>query len=345
MVASFEHYSAAESLVVVEVDTYTHTYSYTIIMFILKYKKIFFATAIILILGSIGALVWKGFVLGVDFTGGSVLEVSYKHRPSIDAVKGAVMPIRPDARIQELGVGGVIVRTEPIDQATKEKVLTALSIDGQVPTEKRFNTIGPSIGSELRAKSLLSIIIMSIAIILFIAFAFRGVSGDPDEASKRQGDGEKTKYLSSWKYGLVAIVVLVHDVLIPAGVFAFFGLQVDTLFVVGLLTILGVSVNDTIVVFDRIRENIQVNETKKLHHSFETIVGDSITQTLTRSLMTSIMVLLALAALWIWGPESTRNLSIAMFLGMFFGTYSSIFIASPLLVVWEKWQSKNKKLV
>ncbi|MBP9821457.1 MAG: protein translocase subunit SecF [Candidatus Pacebacteria bacterium] len=304
-------------------------------MFIIKYKKIFFATAILLVLGSVGALVWKGFVLGVDFTGGSVLEVSYPNRPSIDVIKSTVMPIRPDARIQELGTNGVVVRTEPIDQVVKANILSALTIDGQVPTEKRFNTIGPSIGSELRAKALLSIIIVSLAIILFIAFAFRGVS--------QSANGEQNKLsLSSWKYGLVAIVVLVHDVLIPAGVFALLGLQVDTLFVVGLLTILGISVNDTIVVFDRIRENLQVNETKKLHHSFETIVGDSIEQTFTRSLMTSVTVLLALAALWVWGPESTRNLSIAMFLGMFFGTYSSIFIASPLLVVWEKWQNKNK---
>ncbi len=308
-------------------------------MFILKYKKIFFATALVLILGSLGALIWKGFVLGVDFTGGSVLEVSYVNRPSIDVIKGMVMPLRPDARIQELGAESIIVRTEPIDQATKNSILSALVIDGQSPTEKRFNTIGPSIGSELRAKSLLSIIVVSLAIILFIAFAFRGVSGSVDSS---QGSENKPRYLSSWKYGLVAIVVLAHDILIPAGVFAFFGLQVDTLFVVGLLTILGISVNDTIVVFDRIRENLQVNDTKHLHQSFETMVGNSIDQTFTRSLMTSVAVLLALAALWIWGPETTRNLSIAMFLGMFFGTYSSIFIASPLLVVWEKWQSKNK---
>lgn len=296
-------------------------------MFIIRYKKIFFAIATLLVVASAAALIWKGFVLGVDFTGGSVLEVSYVERPSIDTIKSAVMPIRPDAKIQELGTQGVMVRTEPIDQATKDAVLKALTINEQVPTEKRFNTIGPSIGSELRAKALLSIILVSLAIVLFIAFAFRGVS----------------KPISSWKYGLIAIVVLVHDVIIPAGVFAFLGLQVDTLFVVGLLTILGVSVNDTIVVFDRIRENLQVNEVKKLNQSFETIVGNSIQQTFTRSLMTSVTVLLALAALWIWGPESTRNLSIAMFLGMFFGTYSSIFIASPLLVVWEKWQARKAK--
>ena len=294
-------------------------------MFIIKYKKIFFALAVILVGGSLVTMIVKGFKVGVDFTGGSVLEVAYDVRPSTELIKGHVLPLRPDAQIQEVGTNDVMIRTEPIDQATKDAVLAALSFDTAHATEKRFNTIGPSVGKELRSKATLSVIIVSLAIILFIAFAFRKI----------------TKPISSWVYGLLAIVVLVHDVMIPAGFFSFFGLQVDTLFVVGLLTILGVSINDTIVVFDRIRENLATNETKHIKEDFAHTVGKSINQTFVRSIMTSVTVLIALAALYFFGPEATRNLSIAMFLGMFFGTYSSIFLASPLLVVWNDYKMKK----
>lgn len=300
-------------------------------MFIIKYKKIFFALAVILVGGSLVTMIVKGFKIGVDFTGGSVLEVSYDVRPSTELIKGHILPLRPDAQIQEVGTNDVMIRTEPIDQATKDTILAALSFDNAQPTEKRFNTIGPSVGKELRSKAMLSVIIVSLAIILFIAFAFRKIAHA----------GSLSHKLSSWHYGLVAVVVLVHDVVIPAGFFAFFGLQVDTLFVVGLLTILGVSINDTIVVFDRIRENLHTNETKHIKEDFAQTVGKAISQTMVRSLMTSVTVLIALGALYLFGPEATHNLSIAMFLGMFFGTYSSIFLASPLLVVWNDHKAKK----
>lgn len=294
-------------------------------MFIIKYKKVFFAIAILLVGGSFAAMITKGFKVGVDFTGGSVLEVSYDNRPSTELIKGHILPLHPGAQIQEVGANDIMVRTETIDQATKDTILKALSFDNSIATEKRFNTIGPSVGKELRTKAILLVIIVSLAIILFIAFVFRKVS----------------KPISSWVYGVIAVTVLAHDVIIPAGFFALFGLQVDTLFVVGLLTILGVSINDTIVVFDRIRENLHFNETKHVKEDFAYTVGKSINQTLVRSVMTSVTVLIALAALYIFGPEATRNLSIVMFLGMFFGTYSSIFLASPLLVVWNNY--KNSK--
>lgn len=302
-------------------------------MFIIKYKKIFFAIAILLVGGSIVAMAVRGFKVGVDFTGGSVLEVNYDTRPNTEVIKGHILPLRPDAQIQEVGTHDLMVRTEPIDQATKDTILETLSFDGSHATEKRFNTVGPSVGKELRSKAVLSIIIVSLAIIIFIAFAFRKITHST-------GSWQANR-LSSWHYGLIAIVVLVHDVVIPAGFFAFFGLQVDTLFVVGLLTILGVSINDTIVVFDRIRENLHTNETKHIKEDFDQTVGKSISQTFVRSIMTSVTVLIALGALYLFGPEATRNLSIAMFLGMFFGTYSSIFLASPLLVVWNDYKMKK----
>jgi preprotein translocase subunit SecF len=293
-------------------------------MFIIKYKKIFFAIAILLIGSSITVMAIKGFKIGVDFTGGSVLEVSYANRPDIVSVKDAVLAISPEAQIQQVGKNNLKVRTETINQETKDAIVSALSSSGSPATEERFNTIGPSVGQELRTKAKWSMIIVSLATILFIAFAFRKVS----------------KPVSSWTYGLIAISVLIHDVVLPAGFFALMGLQVDTLFIVGLLTILGVSINDTIVVFDRIRENLHHNETKHVQEDFAHTVGKSIGQTFVRSLMTSVTVLIALAALYLYGPEATHNLAITMFLGMFFGTYSSIFIAAPLLVVWNNFTNK-----
>lgn len=294
-------------------------------MFIIKYRKVFFAIGILLLGASLVTIITKGFTYGVDFTGGSVLQAHYAAaRPDITTLQESIQTAFPGAELVAVGEQDVRVRTETIDQETKDKVLAVLSSTTPA-TETSFNTIGPSVGQELRSKAKWSIGIVSLAIILFIAFAFRKVS----------------KPISSWAYGIIAIVVLVHDVVVPAGYFAFTGTVVDTLFVVGLLTILGVSINDTIVVFDRIRENLHMNHSKNFKEDFAITVGKSIQQTFVRSIMTSLTVLIALAALYLYGPTATHNLAITMFLGMFFGTYSSIFLASPLLVEWNNW--KNKK--
>lgn len=294
-------------------------------MFILRFKKIFFALAIFLVGGALLGLVTKGLSWGVDFTGGSVIEIAYTDTVPSQAQVAAVVKINhTDASIQQVGENGYLIRTSELDQSAKDTLLTELRSTGNF-TEKKFTTIGPSVGKELRTKSIISIILISLAIILFVAFTFRSIS----------------QPISSWKYGLIVVVVLFHDIIIPAGFFAWSGIQVDTLFVVGILTILGVSVNDTIVVFDRIRENLGRYHKGKNALPFTDIVGKSISETFTRSIMTSVTVLLALAALVIWGPESVKTLSITMFLGMFFGTYSSIFIAAPLLVVWNNWLEKK----
>lgn len=294
-------------------------------MFILKNKKIFFAIAIILLGLSVGSIIAKGFNWGIDFTGGSVVEVDYTGTvPTQEQVQTIVHTTYPNASVQKIGTTGYLVRTSELSQSAKETLLNSLKPTGEL-TEKRFNTIGPSIGQELRTKSLIAVILVSLAIIIFVAFAFRSVS----------------QPIASWKYALIVLAVLFHDVIIPAGFFAWSGIQVDTLFIVGLLTILGVSVNDTIVVFDRIRENLQKFYNGKKSITFAEIVGKSITETFTRSIMTSLTVLIALLALVVFGPESTKNLSITMLLGMFFGTYSSIFIAAPLLVVWNNYSKKQ----
>lgn len=297
-------------------------------MFILRFKKIFFALAIFLVVGSLVGIISKGFNWGVDFTGGSVIEIEYTELPipSQEQLIATVKTIIPNATVQRVGEQGFMIRTEELTQDSKDVLLDGIKSTGTF-TEKKFTTIGPSVGKELRAKSILSIILISLAITLFVAFAFRSIS-EP---------------VASWKYGIIVIAVLLHDIIIPAGFFAWSGIQVDTLFVVGILTILGVSVNDTIVVFDRIRENLGRFHKGKNALSFSNIVGKSIQETFTRSIMTSLTVLLALLALVLFGPESVKTLAITMFLGMFFGTYSSIFIAAPLLVIWNNW--KERKLL
>lgn len=295
-------------------------------MFIVKYKKIFFAIALVMMIASVVIMAIKGFNVGIDFTGGSVLEVQYQSsRPSLEYVQETIKSIVPESTVQESGDDSFVIRSAVIDQATKDSIITSLGGADVELVEKRFNTVGPSIGKQLRTKAITSLIIVVVAVILFIAFSFRKVS----------------QPVSSWVYGTVAVTVLIHDVIIPAGIFALLGIQIDTLFIVGLLTILGVSINDTIVVFDRIRENLESNQTNHVHESFESVVGKSVTQTFARSLMTSVTVLLALGALWIWGPTTTHNLAMIMFFGMFFGTYSSIFLASPLLVVWNDYKMKR----
>ncbi|TAK57569.1 protein translocase subunit SecF, partial [Patescibacteria group bacterium] len=181
---------------------------------------------------------------------------------------------------------------------------------------------------ESAKKSFASIAIVIIAIVLFIAFAFRKVS-EP---------------VSSWKYGIIAIVALVHDVIVPTGVFAilghFKGYEIDSLFVTALLVVLGFSVHDTIVVFDRVRENLKINRTYGKKQTFEQIVGNSISQTFTRSINTSLTVFLSLIVLYFVGGGATQHFTLALIIGIVAGTYSSIFLGSPLLVTIEKWQSR-----
>lgn len=291
-------------------------------MNIIKHRNIYFIIAGLLLIASIVSVSIFGLKFGVDFTGGSVLEISTTNTTA--AQIKTILANREHTTVTELGNQQFRITTSVIDQLEKESITRSIvAATGDTITETKFVTIGPSVGSEIRYKAILCIIIIAIALVLFIAYAFRNVA----------------KPVSSWAYGIITLVVLLHDVLIPAGIFAFIGHEVTPLFIIGILTILGVSVNDTIVVFDRIRENLK--HAGKNTGDFTGLVGMSIKQTFVRSLLTTITVLLALVALWIWGPIATRDLALVMFLGMFFGTYSSIFLASPLLVVYNNWQNKR----
>ena len=292
-------------------------------MFIIKYKKIFVSISVGLVLLSILAVGLSGLKWGIDFKGGSLLEIEYKTaRPEQSIIENTIKPLSfGEMVIQPTGTMGYSIKVKEINEQERTSIMTALGAD---VTEKSFTSVGPSVGAELIRKSILSFILVALGIIFWIAFSFRKVS----------------KPVSSWKYGLIAIITLVHDILIPVGAFAIlsniYGTEIDTLFVVAILTILGLSVSDTIVVFDRIRENIRVGHYK----TFEETVGKSLEQVYTRSIATSSTVIIALLALVFFGPSSTKVFAMMLTAGMFFGTYSSIFLASPLLVMFKNLQKK-----
>ena len=298
-------------------------------MWVVNYRKIFYTFSGILVLASFLSLAVWGLKPGIDFTGGTLIEVSYTdgNRPDQNQVSAALALVDRTASIRPSGTNEYIVRMKPIDQAEKATVMSALSLNESTSTTlKTFDSIGPVLGAEALRKAYVSIILVILGIVLFITFAFRKVS-EP---------------VSSWKYGLTAIIALVHDVIIPVGFFSvmghFAGFEVDTLFVTALLVILGFSVHDTIVVFDRVRENLKH---ASAHKPFGEIVGESISQTFTRSINTSLTTLIALVVLYILGGSTTQHFSLALIVGIAAGTYSSIFIGSPLLVTIEKWTRKK----
>ena len=290
-------------------------------MFIVQYRKIFFAIAGLAIVFSVFAMITKGFNVGMDFKGGSIIEVSYDAQPSIETLTASLNAAGFEgSRIQMAGEKDVIVKTHALSELDRQNLSSTLSKAGTNMQEKRFSSIGPTIGKELRTKAWIAIVLVILGIVLFLAFAFRHVS-EP---------------ISSWKYGAITTVTLIFDILVPMGVFLWLGKEIDALFIVALLSIMGLSVHDTIVVFDRIRENLKL----KVSNSFEVLVGKSLQQTFTRSINTSLTVMVVLAAIFFYGPASTKDFSFILWLGIFVGTYSSIFLASPLLVELEKRQNK-----
>ncbi len=293
-------------------------------MFIIKYKKVFVLISVFLVVLSVSAILFFGLNFGIDFKGGALTEVEYTTlRPEQSAIE-TILKEQPvgQAITQPIGVMGYSIKTRNLSIAEKDSMISALGADAK---EKSFTSIGPSVGAELVRKSVISFILVSLGIIFWIAYSFRKVS----------------KPVSSWRYGFIAILSLIHDIIIPIGVFAvlshIYGVEVDTLFIVAVLTILGLSVSDTIVVFDRIRENIRIGHFK----TFDETVGRSLDQVYTRSIATSSTVIMALLSLVFFGPTSTKVFALMLTAGMFFGTYSSIFLASPLLVFVNNWQSKK----
>ncbi|MFA5132138.1 MAG: protein translocase subunit SecF [Candidatus Paceibacterota bacterium] len=287
-------------------------------MYILKYKTFFIGLSIALVIGSLFLMSSYGIKRGIDFTGGSVVDITYEKE----------VPALSSSSFEADGItlyktGDTTYRF--VSAKTYEAISPIISSLGNVNNRTPFqftqvNTVGPTLGAEMTKKAIIALIVVVLAILAFIAFSFREVS-EP---------------VSSWKYGVIAMVTLLHDITVPTGVYVLlshkYGAEIDTLFIIALLTIIGISISDKIVVFDRIRENLK-NGSKK--SSFEEIVGMSLRQTFTRSINTSVTVVLALLALFFFGPEMTKWFTLTLIVGMIVGTYSSIFVASPLLTVWN----------
>ncbi len=299
-------------------------------MNIVKYRKIFFTFSILMLVVALFSIFTYGLNLGTDFTGGTLVEVQYTgNRPAVEEIKAKIDTLNlGSVSLQTVGDKGLTIKTKDITTEEKQALYKALSLDEKSPfTQERYSQIGPALGKELSNKGLIAIALVVILIIIYVAFAFRQVS---------------SHYMKSWKYGVAAIVALVHDITISAGAMAllghFYGAEADALFLTALLTILGLSVNDTIVVFDRIRENLHRHSA----NDFATVAGISINETYIRSINTTLTIIITLVAMFFFGPESTKFFSAILLVGMTVGTYSSIFVASNLLVTWEAWQRGNQ---
>lgn len=278
----------------------------------MKFKYIFFGISLLVILPGIYSLARYGLKLSIDFTGGSLLEIKNEKLVPNNLNQFGV--------VQKTSNNSYLIRTKQMDTAQKDKIVADLTSKYGETTLLKYETVGPVIGQELTQKALMSIVIASLAIICYIAYAFR----------------EIPQPYSSLKFGLSAVIALLHDVLVLTGIFSllghFFNVEIDALFITAVLTVIGFSVHDTIVVFDRIRENLRKEGSRV---SFEQVVNDSLLQTLVRSLNTSLTALFVMLAIILFGGESIRTFALALFIGIFSGTYSSIFNAAPLLVIWE----------
>jgi preprotein translocase subunit SecF len=299
-------------------------------MNIATHRTVYFWITGLILAAAFGAILFFGLPLDIDFTGGSLIQISYPNgvpaladvQKEISAVPLGVVSVRSS------GTDAVSIRTRTLTPAEHTAILTVLSQNAST-TELAYTSVGPTLGGQFENKAMWAILAVVLAIIIYIAFAFRKVS----------------RPVPSWGYGLTVIAILVHDLIIPAGFFAilahFTGAEVDSLFVTALLALLGYSVNDTIIIFDRIREHLALNEKTNNKEPFEQTVGKSISETMTRSINTSLTVILALLALAIFGASATRTFALIMLVGVVAGTYSSILLAAPLLIPLAKKFTKK----
>ena len=296
-------------------------------MIVIKYKKIWYTLSAVLLAISFYAILAYGFNFSIDFKGGTITEAVYAVRPDKSLVESKIAALELGGfSVRPSGENSYVVRTKELNPSERVSLTQALGAD----SIERQNTIGPTAGAQLKSKAFTAIAVVVLMIVLFITFVFRKVS-EP---------------VKSWKYGLATIIALAHDVIIPTGIFVYLGhvlgIEIDLLFVTGLLAILGYSVHDTIVVFDRVRENLSINRDKRINEEFETTVGKSVAQTFGRSINTSLTIFITLLALYFYGPAATEHFALLLILGIIIGTYSSIFIASPLLVTFYKLQKSSK---
>ena len=298
---------------------------------IIGHKKWYFLISILVIVPGILSLFVYGLNLSIDFTGGTRIELQFPkavNEKEVGIVRDAVIDQKLEISTIQKSGKSVFVRTQPMNEKQNAAVLKEVSkMSGTPVVQEEFITIGPVVGQETAWNAVKAVTIASVLIVLYIAWSFRKVP----------------KPTTSWRFGVCAVVALLHDVLLLVGVFSilghFFHVEIDSLFLTAVLTVIGFSVHDTIVVFDRIRENL----IRLPGIPFDRIVNDSILQTLNRSLNTSLTALLVLFALLLFGGESTRWFVAALIIGIASGTYSSIFNAAPLLVLWDEIDRKRSK--
>ncbi len=298
-------------------------------MFHIIHKRFwwYLLSLLILVPGIVSLSLW-GLKLGNDFTGGSLIEYSLSAAPDVPAIESSLASLDlGKITVVPVGVDALTLKLKTIDQETADKVTNILKEKYLQIVVQSFESIGPTIGAELRQKALMTTAFVLLGILLYVTFAFRTIG--------------RNAPVSSWAFGGATLLALLHDTLIVVGIVSifghYFGFEVDSLFVTALLTVLGFSVHDTIVVFDRIRERLRVSTEK----SFEVIVNESVNQTLVRSINTSATVLIVLSALYLFGGHTLRDFIFVLLVGITAGTYSSIFVASPLLVTWHHWKMRR----
>ena len=293
----------------------------------IKYRKIYFFFSAIIIIASISILAVFGFKTGIDFTGGSILEIEYKEeRPENREIIQKLENLELGRiLVQPTGEKGMILRMKDIDEETHQKILSLLREDTEL-SEERFESIGPIIGKELKEKTLIVAILALVSMVLYIAVAFSRVK----------------KPINSWVYGFISVFALFHDMIIPLAIFSvlgyLYGVEISIPVVTAFLAVLGYSINNTVVVFDRIRENLI-----KKGDVFSQVVEDSIKQTFTRQVNTSLTTLFVAFSIFFLGGETLKYFSLVLILGISAGTYSSIFLAGPLLVFWYERIDKRRK--
>lgn len=294
-------------------------------MKLLNQKFFLYLSGVLLVLSIVVVAVF-GLNLGVDFKGGTSTELSFAKKPELTAVQDAVKSAGVEnAQVVTAGESGVIIKTGVIEKEQHDKILATLKDKVGEFKETRYDSIGPVVGNDLKRNAAYQLILVSLGIIFYIAYAFRKV----------------IRPITPWQFGITAVIALIHDLFIVLGVFALLGkyqgVEIDSLFVTAILTVLGFSVHDTIIVFDRIRENLKIYAGQSL----EFIMNHSVSQTITRSLNTSLTVLFVLLPLLLFGGESIKYFVLALFIGIIVGTYSSIFVASQLLLYWQKYRQRK----
>ena len=289
----------------------------------MKWKWLYFAISLVVIIPGVISLIFFGFKQSIDFTGGTILQVMITPKENQSLNEETIKQSLGDTlQLDELrtNIGVVTLRTKPIDIIQKEKAITALQRSFKTVEEVSFETVGPTLGKELLTKTLIAMLLSAGGITLYVAYRF-----------------------SELKYGVCAVLAMLHDSLVLLGIFSLFGkflgVQVDTLFVTAVLTILSFSVHDTIVVYDRIRELRK----KSLGLSYVDVINTAVTETMSRSINNSMAIIFMLFVLWLLGGDSMKWFALALLIGTITGTYSSTFTAAPLLVVWSDIIGKKKK--